>query len=379
MILTTIIRKPAWAQNMWPGMWPGIAKNIPILMSEFAPICISFLISLLVSWVLLGLIFASNSSTHALFRKRGIPFLFVATLVLFCYLVVLLVGFDFHLLFSKMESLILRKGLSFFLQRVGWEVGLFLAIILALFDVESPAISNMMTPSGASGASSSGNWRQYLNFSSGNEGDSAPETSTAPAPADRPPEQSTSSTWSGSWIGRWFNPEVAPNNGGHETTRQPIGVMEQAGPSQGPFDVPETDPDVLWRELEQLEGAPPLPYDEPDPVEPPLTIGYRNALNANERQAWEDLRDSAEYKYMDHNLTKCSNAIDAISERIQKILDQNNIQIEYPKDIKVAVELYFWETMKLDPVERFNALIRAYQALPNSNLWQEILKEIKKL
>lgn len=208
-------------------------------MSEFAPICISFLISLLVSWVLLGLIFASNSSTHALFRKRGIPFLFVATLVLFCYLVVLLVGFDFHLLFSKMESLILRKGLSFFLQRVGWEVGLFLAIILALFDVESPAISNMMTPSGASGASSSGNWRQYLNFSSGNEGDSAPE-------------QSTSSTWSGSWIGRWFNQEVAPNEGGHEATSQPTGTgvmeQEQAGPShQALFVIPNSSLEASMR------------------------------------------------------------------------------------------------------------------------------------
>nr|POE44795.1 hypothetical protein CFP56_79011 [Quercus suber] len=121
-----------------------------------------------------------------------------------------------------MESLILRKGLSFFLQRVGWEVGLFLAIILALFDVESPAISNMTAPSGASGASSSGNWRQFLNFSSGNEGDSAPE-------------QSTSSTWSGPWIGRWFNQEVAPNEGGHEATSQPTGTgvmeQEQAGPS----------------------------------------------------------------------------------------------------------------------------------------------------
>jgi hypothetical protein len=253
-------------------------------MSEFAPICIYFLISLLVSWVLLGLIFASNSSTHALFRKRGIPFLFVATLVLFCYLVVLLVGLDFHLLFSQMESLILRKGLSFFLQRVGWEVGRFLAIILALFDVESPTISNMMTPSGASGASSSGNWRQYLNFSSGNEGDSAPE-------------QSTSSTWSGSWIGRWFNQEVAPNEGGHETTSKPTGTgvmeQEQAGPSGGepiiPPILPQSQRDEetgspIWGALSPVERLPSLdgpsnppsnprgdeagPSNQPLPVEP---------------------------------------------------------------------------------------------------------------
>lgn len=76
------------------------------------------------------------------------------------------------------------------------------------------------------------------------------------------------------------------------------------GPFQGPFEVPETDPDVLWRELEQQEGAPPLPYydhDEPGPVGPPPTTGYQNALNANERQAWEELMYSEEYKYMEQN------------------------------------------------------------------------------
>jgi hypothetical protein len=31
---TTFIRMPGRAQNMWPGMRPGIAKNIPILISN---------------------------------------------------------------------------------------------------------------------------------------------------------------------------------------------------------------------------------------------------------------------------------------------------------------------------------------------------------
>lgn len=80
---------------------------------------------------------------------------------------------------------------------------------------------------------SSGNWRQYLNLSAENEGDSAPEPSTARAPVrEEAHEPSTSSTWSGSWIGRWFNREGAPNEGGHEATSQPTGVMEQAGPSR---------------------------------------------------------------------------------------------------------------------------------------------------
>ncbi|KAL6957413.1 hypothetical protein U1Q18_044140 [Sarracenia purpurea var. burkii] len=44
----------------------------------------------------------------------------------------------------------------------------------------------MMASSGASGASSSGNWRQYLNLSSENEGDSAPEPSTDRTPGHLP-------------------------------------------------------------------------------------------------------------------------------------------------------------------------------------------------
>lgn len=64
-------------------------------------------------------------------------------------------GLDFNLLFIKMESLILAKGLSFFLQRVGFTGGILLAGIGGLFDIEmTPA--NMMVASGASGASSSG-------------------------------------------------------------------------------------------------------------------------------------------------------------------------------------------------------------------------------
>ena len=77
---------------------------------------------------------------------------------------------------------------------------------------------------------------------------------------------------------------------------------------------------------------------------------------------------------MDSNLTKCGDAVEAISQRVQDIFDQNGVQIEDPKDIRIAVDLYFEETMEKDPVERLNALIRAYRALPDSNLWHEIFK-----
>ena len=139
-----------------------------------------------------------------------------------------------------------------------------------------------MLPSGTSGASSSeatsvdqgptrnepsssgsGSWKQYLNLSSDNEGNASAAPSTDRTPRHQPtsdqtvdqsvqtqppaagpseprgdlshaPEPSNSSTWSGSWIGRWLNQEVsssAQNEGGHEATSQPTGVMGPAAPS----------------------------------------------------------------------------------------------------------------------------------------------------
>ena len=108
--------------------------------------------------------------------------LIILSLLSIFYSTILLLGVDPTFLLGKIKGMLLRRSFDFLFSRLGWEVGLFMAIILALFDAESPAIGNMMAPSGASGASNSGNWRQYLNFSSENEGDSAPEPSTARAP-----------------------------------------------------------------------------------------------------------------------------------------------------------------------------------------------------
>lgn len=69
--------------------------------------------------------------------------------------VCLILGLDLNLLFMKMESLILGKGLSFFLQRVGCTGGILLAVIFKVF-LDEVTLANMMVASGASGASSSG-------------------------------------------------------------------------------------------------------------------------------------------------------------------------------------------------------------------------------
>lgn len=64
-----------------------------------------------------------------------------------------MVGFDYNLLLVKMESLILGKGLSLLLQRIGYSGGILLMV--SLLDVDL-TLANLMVASGASGASSSG-------------------------------------------------------------------------------------------------------------------------------------------------------------------------------------------------------------------------------
>ena len=79
-------------------------------------------------------------------------FLFSAIL----YVGLFILGFDLHLQLMKLESLLLGRGLSFLLQRVGWEVGLFFSILLALLNLEgAPTLGNMMLPEGTQGPTSS--------------------------------------------------------------------------------------------------------------------------------------------------------------------------------------------------------------------------------
>jgi hypothetical protein len=132
--------------------------------------------------------------------------------------------------FWKITFYLGSRGISFALLKCGcsFSAGLALTVGFALQALlTGEGFTNMMAPSGASGASSSGNWREYLNLSSDNKGDSAPEQATP------------SAAWSGSWIEKWLNQEVAPNEGGHEATSR---VMEQAGPSQPAPNIQPVEP-----------------------------------------------------------------------------------------------------------------------------------------
>ena len=109
-----------------------------MVMSEFAPICIYLVINLVVSFLLLSLTFllSSNSSTHALFMKRAIPLLILATIVLFFYLLCMkLERMDwFQTLFDRVGGSLGGKALSFTLRGWGYccSVGLALTVGFAL-------------------------------------------------------------------------------------------------------------------------------------------------------------------------------------------------------------------------------------------------------
>lgn len=95
-----------------------------------------------------------DANTNAMLKPFYYFFVRLTTFLLFTGIFsigLFILGFDLHLLLMKLESLLLGKGLSFLLQRVGWCTGGL--IIIYLFDPEP--VGNMMEASGSAGGSNS--------------------------------------------------------------------------------------------------------------------------------------------------------------------------------------------------------------------------------
>ena len=116
------------------------------------------MISLVVSFLLLSLKFllSSNSSTHALFMKRAIPLLILATIVLFFYLLCLkLERMDwFQTLFDRVGGSLGGKALSFPLRGWGCSCSAGLALTVGFALLTGEGFTNMMAPSGGEGEQS---------------------------------------------------------------------------------------------------------------------------------------------------------------------------------------------------------------------------------
>ena len=119
-------------------------------------ISVSFMISLLVSLIPLGVpfLFASNSST---LKRRVIPSLLLVPIIILFFIAVKF--FPISVFFSKMEFLLCSRFISSLLVKMGCSGTLALVIgcaLRVLFITEAtPPLGNLVLPEGTSGASSS--------------------------------------------------------------------------------------------------------------------------------------------------------------------------------------------------------------------------------
>jgi len=90
-----------------------------------------------------------------IWKGRDLPFLFLATIVLFFYLLCLKIGFlaYFSLVLSKGGFILGGRALSYLFIKMGCSGGLTLAILFAvrvlLSTGAAPSLGNMMLPAGA--------------------------------------------------------------------------------------------------------------------------------------------------------------------------------------------------------------------------------------
>lgn len=177
-------------------------------------------------------------------------------------------------------------------------------------------------------SSSSGNWRQYLHFSSEKEGDCAPEPSTARTPAFREAahEPSTSSTWSGSWIKKWLEvSSSAPNLGqrqqGEDALFQPTDTQQEQPPVAGPSE-PKGDPAHA-------------------PVESPPLLSL------------------SEQEYLEQCFLEEGAAVEQQQQpEVQEALPQAPVPAEDPEAIKNIILMQMKELYPGDPWDPDNPLIR---------------------
>ena len=193
-------------------------------------------------------------------RKFLYSLLIVVSLLSIFYSAILLLGVDPTFLLGKIKGMLLRRSFHFLFSRLGW--GLFFLIIYAALDPETGG--HMMAPSGANcekegSTSSSANFTQYLNLSSENEGDSAPEPSTAsgrdkfiiPSPAISQSEL----------LG-------APNPGEEGNSQPSQGVGQRLPGSPLEISSPGISGESLFRDSVEQPGGGPAPSEAAPPANP---------------------------------------------------------------------------------------------------------------
>ena len=91
------------------------------------------------------------SVTLGLNRRWLYSFVLLMTFIVFFFSLFFLMGFDLNLIFLKMESLILGKGLSLLFHRIGFHFGFLALLFSAVAGIMDFPLANMMAPAGDSG------------------------------------------------------------------------------------------------------------------------------------------------------------------------------------------------------------------------------------
>ncbi|XP_028802044.1 uncharacterized protein LOC114757210 [Neltuma alba] len=237
-------------------------------MSEFAPICIYLVISLLVSLIPLGLTVLKMSKKSRIGKHLLYSFLLLLTFLSMCCLLCLyLEQMDFfYLNISKALISLGCRALSFALWKLGlpgglaWSIGFGARVLIT--KEASDIMGHQMMPAGSDSSNSdSESWKKSLLNSPHPEGEGKGNSEAEPASRTRSsdpredvgpssvrrrvdaPETSTSSGWSGSWIERWFNQgetSSAPGDG-----QQPQGEVDQPTTTA----MGEEAPDPTWLKI----------------------------------------------------------------------------------------------------------------------------------
>lgn len=241
-----------------------------------------------------------------------------------------------NLQLEKLESLLLGRGLAFFLNRIGWEVGLFfLSILLALLNLEGvPAGAPAPDLDGVGGCKGKG--------------------------------------------------EVGPLEGGGSFST--INQMEASGSSNGSNRSESkmgggSSRGSGWTSFDLDVLSEPFPDTESEAVSQPNIPGYDAGITDEERRRFSELFASREYKSVEKNANKCEEQVRLIVDKARQVLANRGIEIRDPQDIRRGVDIYLTEIWDREPTARLKTLKRILSTGDNSNsgIWTKIINEITKL
>lgn len=136
----------------------------------------------------------------------------------------------------------------------------------------------------------------------------------------------------------------------------------------------EIDQNVIWNALDLDILAEP---EEGEEISQPTTQDTPAGVTDDEERR---LLASPEYKSIERNRACCERQVQLIVAKAQKVLENREIQIRDPEDVRRGVDIALTDIWEREPTERLKALryIVSAKANPKSRIWRNIIAEIEK-